>query len=568
MTESDPLPPEELHPEVRPGSRFNKVWIIPIVAILLGIWLVKENYDNKGSLITIRFQNADGLKESKTELKCRNVNIGMVEEITLTDDLEVELQVRVKPQHLHLIREDSRFWVEKPRIQGASVSGLNTLISGAFLQLDPGLGKEGTRKFTGLETPPTTPRSVEGLRLTLATKEPGPVDIGTGIYYQETLIGRVESRAFDLDSRSVAFGIFIEHPYRDLITQNAIFWRSSGIKLEVGAEGFQVDLPSMDALVAGRISVGVPEGLPPGPPLDDDNQIDLFTSFEDAQNRHFQGEVQFLILVDESLRGLKVGSPVEFRGLKVGRVKEISYKLSEEVSIKQMPVLIQLDDRLMATHFPPSILDGGDDGLELAIREGLRASLKSSNLITGQLYVDLDYFDNAPAARAETRGDFTVLPTIHTGFSNLQDQVVLLLEKLNQLELESLVAKVGAATDEATETLAGINQAVNSNSGILATANTTLADISKVVDSLNSVLSSDETQALPGDLRETLAQVRKSLEPLSEKGTVYGDLRRTLDELRGAIRSIDRMTSEIADKPNSLLFGKNHNTRKTPQARR
>lgn len=134
---------EELHPDVRPGTRFNKVWIIPIITLLLGVWLVKHNIDHQGEMITIRFENADGIKEGKTEVKCRNVNIGMVEQITLTDDLAVEVGVLVKPQHLHLIRKDSRFWVEKPRVQGASISGLGTLVSGAFLQLDPGSAMRG-----------------------------------------------------------------------------------------------------------------------------------------------------------------------------------------------------------------------------------------------------------------------------------------------------------------------------------------------------------------------------------------------------------------------------------------
>ena len=568
MTDSAPPPEEELHPEVRPGARFNKVWIIPIVAVLLGLWLVKETYDNKGTLVTIRFENADGIKENKTELKCRNVNVGMVEKIILTDDLEVELKVRIKPQHLHLVREDSQFWVEKPRIEGASVTGLGTLISGAYLQLDPGLGEQGARDFVGLENPPVTPSSVKGLRLTLTTDAPGPVDIGTGIYYQETLIGRVESRSFSLETQLVRFGIFIEDQYSALVTDHSLFWRSSGIKLEVGADGFKLDLPSVDALVAGRISVGQAEGMATGEPLADNTVLALFESEDAAQSTTFRGGVEFLILIDESLRGLKVGSPVEFRGLRVGRVGQISYKLADEISIEEMPVLIQLDERLMATHFPPSLLDGGEEGIEAAIAKGLRASLKSSNFLTGQLYVDLDYFEGEPMAALQRRGDFLVLPTIHTGFSGLQDQVILLLEKLNDLEIETLVTKLGQATDEATETLAGINKAVNSNAGIVSSAKETLDDISTAVTSLNGLLADEETKALPGDLRKILVGIQKSLEPFSEEGTVLGDLRRTMDELRAAIRSIDRMTSQIADKPNSLLFGKNPNTRKTPRARR
>jgi paraquat-inducible protein B len=559
---------ENLHPDVRPGARFNKVWIIPIVALLLGLWLVKRNHDEKGEIIVIRFKNADGIKEGKTEIKCRNVNIGMVENIRLTDDLEVGIEVRVKPTHLHLIRKDSRFWVEKPRIQGTSISGLGTLISGAFLQLDPGIGQEGAREFAGLETPPLTPRSVEGLRLTLTAEQPGSIGIGSGIYFNENLVGRVESRTFNMDTRTVFFGVFIEDEYSNLITDNSLFWRSSGISLHIGADGFDLELPSLDSLVAGRISVSVPEGISGGEPLPDDSLLALFQSQDAAQNTTFQGGVEFLLLVDESLRGLKVGSPVEFRGLRIGRVGKISYTLIEDVNIEEIPILVQLDTRLMAIHFPPSILDEGEIGFEEALQQGLRASLKSSNLLTGQLYVDLDYYPDSIYTGIEKRGELIVLPTVHTGLENLQDKVGALLDKFNDLKLDELVTKVGQTSDEATEALGNVNLAMVSSKGVVADAQNTLTDISETVKSLNAILIADDTKSLSGDLRNTLAQVNKSLEPLSNNGAVYGDLRRTMDELRSAIRSIERMTTEISDKPNSLLFGKDPNSKKIPRARR
>ncbi len=559
---------EGLHPDVRPGTRFNKVWIIPIIALLLGAWLVKNNLDHQGEIVLIRFENAAGIKEGKTEIKCRSVNIGMVEEITLTEDLGVELEVRIKPQHLHLIRDDSRFWVEKPRVQGASISGLNTLISGAFLQLDPGVGQKGTRDFDGLEAPPVTPLTVEGLRLTLTAEFPGSVGIGSGIYFNDSVIGRVESRVFNMDTRTVNFGIFIEEEYSDLITDHSLFWQSSGINLRIGADGFDLELPSLDSLVAGRISVGVPTGLPPGEPIADEMILALFKSQEAAQNTTFQGGVEFLLLLNESLRGLKVGSPVEFRGLRIGRVGQISYKLIDNVNIQTIPVLIQLDTRLMASHFPPSVLDEGENGFKDALKNGLRASLKSGNLLTGQLYVDLDYYPNETYAGVELQGDIIVLPTVHTGLEGIGTQVSSLLEKFNQLDIEELIAKVGQTSDEATRALDNVNRAMVSSKGVVADAQTTLKEIAETVKSLNAILISEDTKAISTSLRETLAQVNQSLEPLSNNGTVYGDLRRTMDELRAAIRSINRMTTEIADKPNSLLFGKDSNTKKIPRARR
>jgi paraquat-inducible protein B len=259
---------------------------------------------------------------------------------------------------------------------------------------------------------------------------------------------------------------------------------------------------------------------------------------------------------------------VEFRGLRIGRVEKISYKLLDEVDIQEIPVLIQLDNRLLETHFPPAILDEGEQGVRSAMTQGLRASLKSSNLLTGQLYLDLDFFPQEPLAQIEEHEGRLILPTIHTGFSDLQDQVAALLDKLNTLELEELVATLNRTIATAEGTLAKMDRSLTSEDGLLNSAQTTLKDIESAVESLGAVLASEDTQALPGDLRATMTKIQESLKPLSQEGTVYGDLRRTLDELRGAIRSLDRMTSVIAEKPNSLLFGKDQNTRKEPRARR
>ncbi|MEJ6578409.1 MAG: MlaD family protein [Akkermansiaceae bacterium] len=564
MNDQDP----EILPEIRRGSRFNRVWIIPIIALLLGAWLVKRNHDEKGEIITLHFETADGLTAGKTEVKCRNVKVGIVEGIRLTDDLKVEVEVRIKPDQLDLVRKDSQFWVEKARVQGASISGLDTLIKGAFIGLDPGTGSRGAREFKGLETPPLTPASIEGLRLILTAKEPGSVTIGSGIYFQNNLIGRVESHTFHPETKTVEFGVFIKESFSNLITTNCLFWQNSGISLHVGADGFDLDLPSLDSLVAGRISVGVPKGVPPGDPVTDESSMALFESLESANQSNFMGGVELLILIDESLRGLSVGSPVEYRGLKIGRVGRISYDLVKGADIENIPVLIQLDDRLMAAHFPPSILDEGQGGLEKALKKGLKASLKSGNILTGQMYVDLDYYPESPIDEAIVEGDYIVLPTIHTGLTGLQDKVANLLDKLNGMDLDGLIAKIQNTSDEATETLSSINLAVSSKEGVIADAQTTLQEMTATMKGINELLGADDTKQIPADLRKTLASINKSLEPLSNDGAIYGDLKRTMEELRHAVRSIDKMAGEISDKPNSLLFGKDPSSNKIPRARR
>lgn len=558
----------DLQPTIRRGSRINKVWIVPIIALLLGAWLVKRNHDEQGEIVTILFENADGLTVNKTEVKCRNVKVGIVEDIRLTENLKVEVSVRIKPRQLDLVRSDSKFWVERARVQGASISGLDTLVKGAFIGLDPGTGDKRTRNFKGLETPPMTPSSVEGLRLTLTAKDPGSVTIGSGIYFQNNLIGKIESHTFHPTTKLIEFGVFIEKKFSSLITENSHFWQGSGISFRVEADGFDVNLPSLESLVAGRIVVGVPEGVLPGNEIENNSSFPLYENLDAAKKSLFKGGVEFLLLSNSSLRGLKIGSPVEFRGLKVGHVGRISYDLVESADIRNIPVLIQLDDRLMRAHFPPSIIDEGRDGFEKALAEGLRASIKSNNLLTGQMYVDLDYHPDSPVVELTKEGDYLIIPTIETGLDGLQEKVAALLDKFNKLDLEGLLASVENTSDEATETLSNLNLAMTSSKGVIADAQATLKEMTATMSSVKELLSSDETKEIPADLRKTLASINASLEPLSNDGAIYGDLKRTMDELRGAVRSIERMSNEISDKPNSLLFGKDPSSKKIPRARR
>ncbi|WP_411826349.1 intermembrane transport protein PqiB [Luteolibacter sp. AS25] len=561
---------EEIHPEVKKDRSFNPVWIVPLVALLLGLWLVKRNHDEKGDLVTVRFESAADLAAGKTEVKCRNVTIGKLEDILLTDNLDVNTTLRIKPEHMHLVREDSQFWVVRARVQGSSVSGLGTLISGAYIELDPGsLGKDmkSKSKFVGLEEPPLTPASVPGLRLVLSAEEPGSVDVGSRIYFRDTMVGRIESREFFPDEKLVRFGAFFEEKYTGLVTSQTLFWKTSGVKLDVGAEGFNLELPSLDSLVSGRVSMGPPDDGLEGEPLDDGMSVSLYNSEEQARVSRFKGGTEFLLLVDKSLRGLRAGAPVEFRGIKIGRVAEISYSLIEDAKIEEMPVLIQLDTRLLEKNFPPNLIDNAAKGFSEEITRRLRASIRSSSLITGQMFVDIDYFGGLEDVEVVKRGGYTVLPTVESGLGRLEDKLAALLDKVNGLELETLVKNVSETTKQATTTLGSIEETLESDEGVIGEAEKTLKEMKDTMASLNTILINEETKAIPADLRLTLANLNETLKPLSSNGAVYGDLRRTLDELRGTVRSIDRLVGELADKPNSLIFGKDGNTREIPRAR-
>lgn len=554
-------------PQVRPARRLSWFWLLPLVAAVLGLWLVKRHFDDVGELVVVSLPSAEGLSVGKTEVRCRAVKIGELESISLTDDLEVELELRIKPQHLHLLREDSQLWVVTARISGGSISGLGTVFSGAYIELDPGAGDAGKREFVGLESPPPTPNSVAGLRLELVTEDPGVVDVGSSIFFKNNLVGKVESRFFDPEREEVRLGIFIDDKYRNLISTNTFFWAESGLQLNIGAGGVDVSLPSLDSLIKGQVSFGLMDGEVEGEEIADGYVYRLFRNLPEAEASSFEAEGEFLLLFEQSVRGLTVGASVEFRGLKVGRVSEISYGLVRNGDDEQTPVLIQLNKRLLEKHFPPELLDEGGGGIELALKKGLRASLKSGNLLTGQRYVDMDYYPEEELKMLTMEDEYLVLPTVETGLGQLEELVTEVVEKFNNVPIEGLVNQLEATTLAAQNTLHTMNAKLESTGPVLAETQATLAEMKASLASLNALLKSDSTKAIPDDVRKTLAQINSTLEPLSNDGAVYGDLRRTMDELRSATRSIERLTETISDKPNSLLFGNPASSDKIPRAK-
>ncbi len=555
-------------PRVRRARRLSFIWFIPVLAVVLGLWLVKKHFDDLGEVIVITLPSAEGLSVGKTEIRCRAVTIGELESIKLTRDLGVRLEARIKSDYIKLLRDDSEFWVVKARFSGGSISGLGTVLNGAYIELDPGIGSPGKRKFVGLENPPPTPKSFPGLRLELVTEDPGSLDVGSGVFFKNNEVGKVESRIFDPEQEEVVLGVFIEDRYRNLISTNTFFWGESGLHVKVGAEGVDVELPSLDSLLKGRVAFGLMDGEVPGEEVTDGFVYRFHGSLREAEASSFESEGEFLLLFEQSVRGLVEGAAVEFRGLKVGRVSEISYGLLQDGTDKQTPVLVQLDKRLLQKHFPPDLLDEGGKGIEEALQNGLRASLKASSVLTGQRYVDLDYYPEEGATPLSFQDDFLVLPTIETGLGQLEERVTAVIDKINDVPIESLFNQLEATTLAAQNTLHAMNDKLASTEPLLVESQATMAEMRASLKSLTQLLSAESTQAIPADVRETLAQINNTLKPLSNDGAVYGDLRRTMDELRSATRSIERLTDTIGDKPNSLLFGKPAASEKIPRAKR
>lgn len=544
-------------PEVVRTSRWNFVWVVPVVALLLGVWLLWSHFSSKGAAARVRFETAEEIFAGRTEVRCRSVRVGTVKDVELAADLKsVTVHLDIHEDAEHLLRRGSRFWVVKPRVSGGSITGLNTIIQGAYIELDPDLmSKDRESDFVGLETPPTTSMSVPGLRIALVTDEAGLLTEGSPIYHRGFEVGRIESRSLSEDGTSVRYDAFIREDHASLVTLNTRFWNTSGIDISAGADGFQVRTPSLQAMVSGGVSFGVPEGEPPGDVVMDGRVFTLFRDQEKARSTTFSPTRRVLLLFDQTVRGLSKRAMVEFRGIPIGRVIDISFDLAEVQKNPSIPVLIEIDTKVMEPELKREFhVAKEEDFLIEAVGRGLRASLKTGSLITGALYVDLDYYADAQPAVVGKSGDYWTIPTVSSGFAQFETKLAAILDKLNALPMQSTMENIAAAAAEAEATMVESRE--------------TLAELKAAVVSARATLEDPALRSLPDDLKKSLATLEKTVDSMGPAGAVQGDLLRSLDELRAALRSMKQLTNTIDEKPNALLFGRESSGNPVPRAPR
>lgn len=547
---------QPVQPEFRAAQRWNIVWVVPLIALLIGGWLVYRNYASKGPVAHVTFETADGIAAGKTEVRCRSVRVGLVKDVVLSDDLKsVGISVQMEPQGAHLLREDSRFWVVRPRVSGADISGLGTLLTGAYIELEPGSGAQGAIRFKGLEEPPPTNRNVPGRRLILKADEAGSLAVGSSVFFRGVEVGRIEGRKLGPDGRDVIYDAFIEGEFMSLITENTRFWNTSGVDISAGATGLKVRTPSFTAMVSGGASFGVPHGLPPGRPITGDGAVyKLYDDQDEADNTLFRPDSRLLLMFEQSVLGLTKGAAVRFRGISVGRVLEVSFDLSKEKLAARIPVLVEVDSSIICRGMEQADGPGAATMWETAVAKGLRASLKSENLLVTGLYVDLDCYPTLPLAKVAMIGEYPALPTVTAGFAQLEERINAIMTKLESLPLEETMASIGKAADEAAVTIKEARGSID--------------EIKTAVAAARKMLDDPEMRAIPADLRETLDKLQTTVASIGPDGAMQGDLLRTLDELRASLRSIKSLSNTIDEKPSSLLFGKDSSGNPTPRAPR
>ena len=531
LPEAVAAPPRRFRPQL--------VWIIPIVAILVGGWLAVKAVLERGPTITISFKTAEGLEAGKTKIKYKDVELGVVKTITLSPDRKsIVVTAELHKEAEEFLRADTEFFVVRPRVTAGGVSGLGTLLSGGYIGMDIGKSKESRRQFVGLEVAPIITGDEPGREFRLLADDQGSHDIGTPIYYRRVQVGQVVETSLDKDGKGVSFTIFIRKPYDKYVTPNTRFWNASGIDVSLDASGVQVRTESLVSIVVGGIAFQSLPEVPPEPPSEANAVFTLYPDRKEAFKQPDKVVDEYLLVFDGSVRGLSVGAPLDFRGITIGEVERIGVSINPATLEFHMPVLVKLfPERLRARHFIGGMLPQAESEtvrrgrIRQLVEKGLRAQLRSGNLLTGQLYVALDIFPDAPKVKIDIARKLPEIPTIPGTFEELQETLTGIVKKLDKLQIEEIGADVRKALASADETLKGADTLLKRLDSDL------IPDLRRALDSASLTLKNAENVLATGS-------------PLQS------DLLETLKELNRTLTSIRALADYLQQHPDSLLRGK------------
>lgn len=513
-------------------GRISLVWLVPIAAALVGFSMVMQNWLSAGPQITVSFETAEGLEANKTQVKYKNVVIGQVTAINLSEDHTRVVATVALDQHAEpFTREDTKFWVVRPRIGAGGVSGVDTLLSGAFIGADAGRAEETRREFVGLEAPPPVTFGAEGKQFTLFTDDLGSLGIGSPLYFRRIQVGQVISFGLAEDGKGVRVQVFVNAPYDSFVTDDTRFWNASGVDISIAADGLRVNTESLSTILAGGIAFRAPNYSPHAQLAATDSEFTLFSDMREAM-APADGPARYVQMrFDQTLRGLSVDAPVEFLGVPIGRVVSVNLDYDEER--QTFPAIVGAliyPSRLGAAHDKLSQALGGNTEehtaqlMQMFVDHGLRAQARTGNLLTGQLYISLDFNPKAPKVAYDPDARPLSIPTIAGSFDKLQEQLQAMVDKLSKLPIESLADNLNGSLGELRQTLKQVN------GDVLPQLQKTLEQSEQTLQNANQALAEDSPQ-------------RQQL----------GD---TLEEVQRAVRSVRTLSDYLSRHPESLIRGR------------
>ncbi|MDR6490683.1 paraquat-inducible protein B [Paraburkholderia terricola] len=500
-----------------PKWRIQLIWLVPLIAVLVAGWLVVRSVMQTGPTVTIRFSTGEGIEAGKTRIKFKNVDVGIIKSVELSDDHKTVLaSAEMSRNASSMLVDDTRFWVVRPRIAGGTVSGIGTILTGSHIGMDIGTSKTARGDFVGLESPPVLASGTPGREFVLKSENLGSLDIGSPVFFRRLQVGQIVSYALDADGVGMTLHVFINAPYDKYVTSDSRFWHASGVDMTLDASGVKINTESMVSLLIGGLAFETPPDTTSRIEAEARHEYKLFADRAEAMKRHDAIVDKYVLNFKESVRGLTLGAPVDFRGIVIGEVSAISSHFDPATKAFDIPVevsifperLISRDDAGSAVGRIPSERKAFADYL---VTKGMRAQLRTASLLTGQLYVAIDFFPASPKASMDWSKKTPQLPTVPGNLQSLQDSITTLVATLNRIPFEGI-------SHDLRKTLTDADALMNTISTDLAPdAKATLSAAREALTSANRALQSDSPlQQSSAETMRELSRTAASFRSLAE----------------------------------------------------
>ncbi len=515
------------------------IWILPIIALLVSGWLVYKSILEKGPTITIRFATAEGLEIDKTKIKFLNVEIGRVTNITIDNDLKTILvTAAIKRGSENLLHEQTTFWVVRPQIGLAGVSGLGTLLSGAYIETKPGDGQD-RRHFVGLEAPPVVRFTQEGRYYHIETNELGSLRAGTSIHFHGIHVGEVTGYTLIPESGLIQLSVFINAPYDRFVRKNTRFWNDGGIDFTANAEGIKVRTSPLSALLTGGIAFEASNDDDISQVAPENSVFTLYKDYAQTTQNTYKDTLRYVMYFNGSVRGLTEGAPVQVRGITIGIVRSINLEVDDQSSAIRIPVVVDISlDRIK--EMSKDIVNDDQALIAALVNKGLRAQLQTGSLITGQLLIDLDFYPDSKPREIIKTGKYPEFPTIASSLEQFSNSAKVIMNKLSKLPLYELTTELNKTLQSLQKTSIAATQMLNASKTTLNTADKTISTAAKTLTTADQALVAAQ-------------QTLNTFKPGSDS---QYQLQQMLQELTQAASSIRQMADILEQQPEALIRGK------------
>ena len=553
---AEPVP---VRAATRRSRRVSAIWLIPMIAVAIGAWLAWDTLSKEGPTITISFETAEGLQAGQSQLKFRDIQLGTVHSLALSPDhAHVLVTIATTRQAEPLLTSDTQFWVVKPRLFAGSVSGLSTLVSGSYIGMLPGrAGGTSKRDFVGREDPPLLVSNEPGHTYLLKAGQLGSVTLGSPVFFRDISVGEVLGWDLGDMAESATVHVFVRAPYDKYVSDQTRFWDVSGLSVKVGGNGVEVQLESLRALLLGGIAFDTQKGSAQAAETAGGHVFPLFVNKDAAEAASYSRKIALVGYFPGSVRGLAAGADVTLHGLKVGQVTDVKIIYDPAKQEILAPVRFEVEPERIVGIGRQAVTDVGA-AVDMLVSRGMRATLQSANLLTGQMLVALEFVPDAPPATVTKQDGAFVIPTSDSGsISGLEASAAELLRKVNSIPFDSL----GRNLDQTT---AGLNDLVNGAQmkQVMTSLNTTLSSARDMVKNLDAGLT-PTMKKLPdiaANLQKTMTDANKLVLSLQSG---YGDntqFNRDLDhlmiQLNDAVRSIRSLADLLERHPEALIKGR------------